>query len=137
MRELTEAINAELSSLYGAENVYFGFARDASLPYQQFSQQPSSPSEYCTGQTGQQDNSGVRTTFPFLFKVFSDSDATSRNRIEEIVGRFEKHDIEMPSDKLLKTGALSQSVIEDPDQDDEGKTVYIGMAVIEFSISRG
>lgn len=137
MHELTEAISSELSNLFGVDNVYFGFARDTMSNYVQFSQLPSGPSEYCTDQTGTQNNAGVRTTFPFLFMAFSDLDTTARDNIKRIIDRFEKYNVVLATDKLLKVETLSQSVTEDPEQTDDAKTKWVGSAVIEFSISKG
>ena len=137
MRELKLAIKAELVDLFGTDSVFFGSARGESFPYVTYSQEPSSPTEYCTGEQGTNDNRGKRTTFPFLFTAFTTDDETAGENISKIVDRFEKVNLVMPNDHLLLVTALTQNVSEEPDQKDDGQTVYQGTAVIEFSISKG
>jgi len=137
VNDITKGINLALSGLYGQENVFYGNARDAVRPYVTFNMLPTVPSEYtaCTRSTG--DNAGVITTFPFTIIYWADTDQEARDRIVQIIDRFEETDVTLVTDHLLMTEVVSQSVIEDPDQSFDGQTVWAGTAIIEFKISKG
>jgi len=137
MIELTEAINTRLSTIFGQDNVYFGTARKAKLPYITFINQDSSPSEYHACNRGKGVNTGVITTFPFMIRAWADTDTVSRRRIQDIIDSFEKSEIAMPKDKLLMVETITQVTNEDPEQSAEGLTVWSGTAIIEFRISKG
>jgi len=79
----------------------------------------------------------VSTVSPPTSITQSVTHISARERIVEIINTFEKKKITLESDKILQTVVISQNVSEDPDQTDEGETVYRGDAIIEFMISKG
>lgn len=133
MKELTEAINSQLAALYGVENVYAGFASDATIPYQTYVMQPSGPSEYHAADH----NEGTIATYPVLINIFSRTYTQALSRVEEIVQSFEDTFPEMENDKCLNVETISQHVEQESVREETGPVVWRGMAVIEFTVSRG
>ena len=124
---------SQLAALYGEENVYAGYAADATIPYVTYTLQPGSPAEYHTADH----NQGTLTTYPIMFSVWSESDLTAITRIEEIVQAFEDSFPEMENDICEKVEKISEYIEQDPDQDETGPEIWRGICIIEFTIARG
>lgn len=133
MKELTEAVASQLSGLYGNENVYAGYATDATIPYVTYTLQPGSPAEYHTADH----NQGTLTTYPIMFSVWTQAYITAISRIEEIVQTFEDAFPDMDNDICIKVEKISEYVEQDPEQDETGPVVWRGICIIEFTIARG
>lgn len=133
MKQLTEAIYAQLSGLYGAENVYAGLATDATVPYVTYTLQGSGQAEYHTSDH----NQGTITPYPVMISVWTHSYTTAISRIEEIIEAFENTFPSMQNDKCVNVEKISESVEQDYEQEETGPIVWRGICVIEFSVARG
>ena len=132
MKALSIGIFTRLSALYGASNVFHGYAAGAAIPYVTFILNPAGAENTYARAVVEGTYSRIQVRITYWGRTF----ALAADAVEDILTDL-KTNLTLTNDTLIQVNVMDREVTEEEAIEQNGQRVYRGYTLVECVVIHG